>query len=132
MKFTPKQYAQALIEALQDTNPKDQEKVLDNFVKVLADNNNLRLFDQITEEFHKLDLAKKGIVQATATSAHPISKENEKAIIEELNKLAQKKIELKTEVNEKLIGGVIIRMEDQMIDASVKNQLEQLKSNLTQ
>jgi len=131
MKFTPKQYAQALIEALQDTSPKDQEKVLDNFVKVLAENNNLRLFDQISQEFHTLDLAKKGIVQATATSAHPINKENEKAIIEELNKLAKKKIELKTKVDENLIGGIIIQMEDQMIDASVKNQLEQLKNNLT-
>lgn len=132
MKFSAKQYAKALADSLEDTNPKDQEKVLDNFVKILVENNDLRLFDQITEEFHILDLAKKGILQAHVKSAHPLNKDNEKAIIEELNKLAKKKIELKTEVDEKLIGGVVIQMDDQMIDLSTKNQLEQLKNNLTQ
>ena len=131
MKFSAKQYATALIDSLEDTNPKDQEKVLDNFVKVLAEHNDLRLFDQIEQEFHKLDLASKGIRQVDVKSAHPLNKENEKAIIEQLNKLVKGKVELKKEVDERLIGGVVIRMEDQVIDASVKNQLEQLKGTLS-
>lgn len=118
------------MDSLSDTSPKDQEKVLDNFVKVLAENNDLRLFDQIEQEFHKLDLAKQGIKQVEVTSAHPLNKENEKAILDELNKLVKGKVELKKEVDERLIGGVVIRMEDQVIDASVKNQLEQLKETL--
>ena len=130
MKFSAKQYAVALMESLETTDPKDQDKVLDNFVKVLAENNHMRLFDQIEQEFHKLDLAKQGIRQVQVKSAHPLSKSNEKAILEELNKLVKGKVELSSEVDERLIGGVIIRMEDQVIDASVKNQLEQLKENL--
>ncbi len=130
MRFSAKQYAQALMDSLQDTGPKDQEKVLDNFVKLLAENNDLRLFDQIEQEFHKMDLAAKGIKQVEVRSAHPLNKENEKAILDELNKLVKGKVELKKEVDERLIGGVIIQMEDQVIDASVKNQLEQLKDNL--
>ncbi len=131
MKFSAKQYAKALMDAIQETNPKDQDKVLDNFAKILADNNDLRLYDQIAEEFHKLDLAKQGIKQVEVKSAHPLSRENEKAIVDELNKLVKGKIELKKEVDERLIGGVLIQMEDQVIDASVKNQLEQLKNNLS-
>jgi len=130
MKYSAKQYSLALMQSLQDTSPKDQEKVLDNFVKVLAENNDLRLFDQIEQEFHKLDLAKQGIKQVEVKSAHPLNKENERAILEQLNKLVKGKVELKKEVDERLIGGVVIRMEDQVIDASVKNQLEQLKENL--
>ncbi|OGE87645.1 MAG: ATP synthase F1 subunit delta [Candidatus Doudnabacteria bacterium RIFCSPLOWO2_02_FULL_49_13] len=132
MKYTPKQYAKALMDAIQETNPKDQEKVLDNFVKLLVENNDLRLFDQIAGEFHKLDLGRQGIRQAEVKSTHPLTKDNEKAILEELNKLAKTKIELKTEIDERLIGGVVIQMDDQLIDASVKNQLEQLRNNLTQ
>lgn len=132
MKFTAKQYAQALADSLSETNPKDQDKVLDNFVKILAENNDVRLFEKITEEFHSLELARQGIMQAHVKSAHPLSKDNEKAIMEELNKVAKKKIELKTEVDEKLIGGVVIQMDDQMLDLSTKAQLEQLKNNLTQ
>lgn len=130
MKFSAKQYAIALMDSLSDSSPKDQEKVLDNFVKVLAENNDLRLYDQIEQEFHKLDLAKQGIKPVQVTSAHPLNKENEKAILDELNKLVKGKVELNKQVDERLIGGVVIRMEDQVIDASVKNQLEQLKETL--
>src|SRR3989344_3020457 len=131
MKFSAKQYATALIDSLEDTNPKDQEKVLDNFVKVLAEHNDLRLFDQIQQEFHKQDLAKKGITQVEVKSAHPLNKENEKAVIQQLNRIVKGKIELKKELDERLIGGVVIRMEDQEIDASGKNQMEQLKGTLS-
>jgi len=132
MKFSPKQYALALFESLAETDPKDSSTVLDNFVKVLAENNDLRLFDEISEEFHKLELAKKGIKQAEVTSAHPLTHENEKEILHELNKLVKGDYELKKKVDEQLIGGVVIKMDDKMIDASVKNNLEQLKNNLIQ
>ncbi len=130
MKYSPKQYAGALMDSLEDTSPKDQNLVLDNFVNVLVANSDLRLFDQIAEEFHKLELVKLGIKQVNVKSAHPLTKENEKQILDELNKLAKHKVELKKEVDERLIGGVVIQMDDQVIDASVKSQLEQLKENL--
>ncbi|HEX9504351.1 MAG TPA: ATP synthase F1 subunit delta [Patescibacteria group bacterium] len=130
MKYSAKQYAQALMESLESTTPKDQEQVLDNFIKVLAENNDVRLFDQIAEEFHKLELAKKGIKQAEIITAHPTTRENDQQIIHELNKLAKGNLELKKKIDERIIGGVIVRMEDQMLDASVKNSLEQLKKDL--
>src|SRR5437763_1124724 len=131
MRYSPKQYAQALAESLQESNPKDESQILDNFAKVLAENNDLRLFDQIAEEFHRLELAKKGIKQVEVTTARPMNKENEQAIVQQLNKLVKGNFELKKKLDEQLIGGVVIRMEDQMIDASVKSNLEQLKKNLT-
>ena len=130
MKYTAKQYAEALMDSLTDTDPKDQNLVLDNFAAVLASNNDLRMFDDIAAEFHKLELAKKGIKQVEVTSAHPINAENEKEILHELNKLVKGHYELDKKVDEKIIGGVVIRMDDQMIDASVKNNLEELKNNL--
>ena len=131
MKYSAKQYSQALMETLESTNPKDQDHVLDNFVKVLAENNDIRLFEEISVEFHKLELAKKGIKQAEITTAHPTNKENEQQIIHELNKLVKGNLELKKKIDERIIGGVIVRMDDQMLDTSVKNSLEQLKNDLT-
>jgi F-type H+-transporting ATPase subunit delta len=132
MKFTAKQYAQALFESLQDTDPKHTDLILDNFVTALAENNDLRLFEEIAAEFHKLELNKKGIKQVEVTSAHPINKENEQQIIAELNKLVKGQLELKKKVDENLIGGVVIKFDDQMLDASVKNNLEQLKKDITE
>jgi F0F1-type ATP synthase delta subunit len=45
MKFNSKQYAQALYEALQET--KDHDKVVDNFVKILAQNGDLSKHPEI-------------------------------------------------------------------------------------
>ncbi len=130
MKFNAKQYAQALIDSLESTSPKDQDQVLDNFVKVLAENNDTRLFDEIASEFHNLELKKKGIKQAEVITAHPTNHENDEKILHELNRLVEGKLELKKKVDDRIIGGIVIRMEDQMLDASVKSNLEQLKKEL--
>ncbi len=132
MRFTPKQYAQALIETLESSSPADEGQILDNFANALAENNDLRLFDEIAAEFHKLELEKKGIKHVEVTSAHPMNPENEKQVLAELNKLVKGKFEIRKKIDENLIGGVVISMDDQMLDASVKNNLEQLKSELTQ
>jgi F-type H+-transporting ATPase subunit delta len=132
MKFTAKQYAQALLESLEATAPADTDKVLDNFVATIAENNDFKLYEEIISEFHKLDLAKKGVKQADVSSAHPLNSENEKQIVEALNDYVKGKVELKKQIDESLIGGVVVRMDDVLIDASVKNSLEQLKKDLSQ
>lgn len=130
MRFTPKQYAVTLKEVLENTAPNDTDKILDNFVAVLAENNDLAKFQEISEEFHKLELADKGLKQAEVTSAKPFSKDLEKQILDKLNDLVGSKVELKKEVDENLIGGLVIRMDDQVIDLSTKRSLEELKNEL--
>jgi F-type H+-transporting ATPase subunit delta len=132
MKFTAKQYAQALFDSLESTHGKDHDLVLDNFVAILAANNDLKLFPEISDEFHKFELKKRDIQLVEVTSARTLSKENEHQIIEKLNTIVKGNVELKKKIDEKLIGGVVIRMEDQVIDVSTKNTLEQLKNNLTE
>lgn len=132
MKYTAKHYAQALMDAVEQAAPKDEEQILDNFVRILAENNDIRMFEQIAEEYHKLDLAKKGQKQIELTTARVMDKHTEQEILEQLNKLAKVKVEVKKKIDEELIGGIIIRMEDQQLDASVKNSLEELKNNLVE
>jgi F-type H+-transporting ATPase subunit delta len=131
MKFTAKQYAQALYDSLEGTDPKDIDLVLNNFVEVLALNNDVRIFEQIEEEFHKLELAKDGKKLAEVTTAQPLSKDSERDIIKELNKIVKGDVELKKKIDEKILGGVIIKVDDQLIDASVRGELGKLKNELT-
>jgi F-type H+-transporting ATPase subunit delta len=117
---------------LQDTDPKDIDLILNNFVEVLSLNNDIKMFPQIEEEFHKLELAKQGKKLAEVTTAHPISKENERDIIRELNKIVKGDVEIKKKIDDKILGGVVIKMDDQLIDASVKNDLNKLKDELSE
>lgn len=132
MKITAQQYAKTLYESLQDTKAADHEKVLDNFAEVLRNNNDLGLFEEIEQEYDKLDKASKGIKIAEVTSAKPLEKHTEKEIIEHLNKMVDGQVELKKKVDEKILGGVVIKMDDTLIDASVKKSLEELKTDLSE
>lgn len=144
MKFTSQQYAQALYDAVSQTNPKDHDVVLDNFVKILAQNGELSKHQEIEKEYHILEMKEKGIKQIEITVAKDI--EVNKNIIDELNKVVgasfsrpQSKtggqgqplqVDIKKKVDEGIVGGVIVRVDDTLIDASIKTQLENLNQTL--
>lgn len=130
MKLTALQYAKTLFESLQDTDTKHHALVMDNFLAALKANNDLKMFEDIALEFEKLEKAQKGIKIAEVTSASPLNKQSEKDIIEQLNKIVGGKVELKQKVDEKLIGGVVIKLDDMLIDASAKKSLEELKKSI--
>jgi F-type H+-transporting ATPase subunit delta len=130
MAFSVAQYAQALYESLEGTKPGDHEQVIDNLVAVLKKNNDLKKFNEIVDAFERFDLEKRGVTKAEITTAHEVK--IDKTVIDSLNKLADQQVEIKQTVDESLIGGVLIRMDDTMIDASVKGQLKNLKKTLSQ
>lgn len=126
MKFTPKQYAQALHEAVSETAPAHQDQILDNFAQILKHNGDLSKIDEIEKEF----LSLLGIKQAQVTSSRAFSQEEEKRIISQLNEYAGGKVELKKKVDEGLVGGMVIKIDDELLDGSVKRSLTDLKHKL--
>ena len=130
MRYTPKQYAQSLFMALSDKEEKDRNALLDNFVNLLVRNNNLRLSSQIFQELKKLDLEKRGIKEVVVLSARDLGKFEEEVIKNNLKRLLNTEVELTKEVDETLVGGVKIKIDDQVIDATVKNYLQQLVNHM--
>ncbi len=128
MKFTSQQYAQALYDAIQETAPKDQSKVLDNFVKVLAENGDVAKHPEIEKAYLTIDLKGKGISQAEVTVAKDI--EMNSSLINQLNDIISNKIEVRKKVDSGIVGGIVIRVDDTLIDASIKTQLNNLNSEL--
>lgn len=128
MKYSSEQYANALFEALSEVGPKDHDTVIENFIALLQEQNELEHYEAIIEAYERLEQEKRGIQPATVTVARDMKLTG--GLLEELNSLAKKKLEITTQVDESIIGGVVIRMDDTLIDASVKTQLEQLKNSL--
>jgi F-type H+-transporting ATPase subunit delta len=130
MRFSLQQYAAALYESLHEVSSNDHDKVIANFIEILKSNGDLREYEKIIDTFEAYDREQKGIKQVELTTAHPV--EANRTIIHELNQIVGKDIELKQKVDERLIGGVVVKVDDTMIDGSVKGQLNKLKKNLTQ
>ena len=128
MKITSLQYAQALLEAIQITNAKDHDKVLEKFVKTLAQNGDLGKHVEIEKEYRMLEMKEKGISQAEVTTAKNL--EINSGLLKELNQIVGNKVEIKNKVDEGIIGGVVVRVDDTLIDASVRGQLDKLNQSL--
>lgn len=97
-----------------------------NFVKVLAENSRLALMPEIAVLFEALKAEAESTVEATATSAYPLSDAQVKSMTEALKKKLGCDVSLTTEVDASLIGGVVIRAGDLVIDGSTKAKIGSL------
>lgn len=101
-----------------------------NLAMILLDRNRLGIAPDMAGLFREMALAELGIVVADVTTAAPIDKEAETAIKSQLSRIIGKQIEIRTHVDESIIGGVVARVGDQLIDGSVSNQLRRLRNRL--
>ena len=92
MKFNNKQYAQALYEALQDTAPKDQDTVIENFVQILKSHNALAEYENIIIAYETFEREQKGITEVEISTANPSTKINQ-SLINDLNKVISEETE---------------------------------------
>ena len=129
MRFTHQQYAQALYESLHEVKPQDHDRVIANFIEVLKSNGDLREYERIIQSYEEYDREQKGIKQVEVTTAHEI--EANRNLVQQLNEIVGGQAEIMQKVDEQLIGGVVIKVADTLIDGSVKGQLSKLKKNLT-
>ena len=127
-KLTSTQYAQALYDAVHETAPKDHDLVMDRFVKILAQNGDLNKHSEIESEYQKLEMAEKGIKQAEVTVAKEAELNHQ--LIDHLNKIAGTKLDIKKKVDEGIVGGIIMKVDDTLLDASIKTQLNNLNREL--
>lgn len=68
---------------------------------------------------------------AFVESVVPLTGEEKKEISDKLSFLLGKDVEIRNLVNKKIIGGLRIKVASQIIDSSIKRQLERLKEELT-
>jgi F-type H+-transporting ATPase subunit delta len=128
MKFTTTQYAQALYDSVQQVNPKDYDVLLDNFVKILAQNGDLGKHAEIEAEYKRLEMKAKGISSAEVTVAADM--EINSGLINQLNQIIGSKVDVEKKIDDSIIGGVVVRVDDTLIDVSVKTQLSNLNKEL--
>jgi F-type H+-transporting ATPase subunit delta len=83
----------------------------------------------VIREFTRLHRLREGIVEATVTTAAALDTTEIKALQERLVDLTGRKIELQQHVDPELLGGIQVRVGDQLIDGSVRGRLERMRSD---
>ena len=102
-----------------------------NLIKVLIEYGRLSILPSITHAFEELKAQDEGTLEAQIIAASKPSATETKDLIKKLEAKFGKKIEATVFVDLELIGGIKIIVGDTVIDASVKNQLQNLAYTLT-
>jgi F-type H+-transporting ATPase subunit delta len=103
---------------------------LRNFVLAMANENALGLLPQVAEAFAVYGKAPTRLVEAEITSAEELSGEQRAKIERDVQQKYGQGTLLRFKVDESLIGGLIIRVGDRVIDNSLRARLSELQRNL--
>lgn len=102
----------------------------ENLLKLLARNGKLTLVTTIATLFEAYKANAEGYVDVDVSTAYPFSLEAQQDFATTLEKTLNRKVNLSIKVDESLIGGVLVRAGDRVIDGSIRGQLQQMRKAL--
>lgn len=101
-----------------------------NFLLLLVDKRREPALPAIIREYIRLANEARNIAEAEVFTAKELSAEQIEALAAKLSKVTGKNIVLKTTLDQALLGGVVVKIGDKLIDGSVARQLKVLKAAL--
>jgi F-type H+-transporting ATPase subunit delta len=101
-----------------------------NFVQLLAENKRFTSLPEIVRLFEEIKADQEGVLDARITTAFSLSDEQMAGLMAKLEAKFGRKIEASQEVDAELIGGVVIQVGDEVMDASVRGRLASMAATL--
>lgn len=103
-----------------------------NLTQLLVTKGRVELIPGILQELRRLVDASRGIVHARVTTAVPLEASEQASLAQQLAQRTGKQVMLSAEVDPSIIGGLIARIGDTLLDGSVRGRLEALKRHLAE
>jgi F-type H+-transporting ATPase subunit delta len=125
-RLSKEQKGELMLRVVSDKLNKQQQ----NLVRLMAENDRLKALPEVAHQFEIYRAEAEGKVEAEVISAFALSSEQEQAITKMLKSKLGRDVSITTSTDESLIGGVIIKAGDTIIDGSMKSQLESLALSL--
>lgn len=132
MKITTNQYAKSLYEATAKKTEQEVDGVVKNFLQLVIKNRQKKMLPKIMEKFSEMWNKNNATADAEVTSRFELDREQlsriEKFIKE---KYAVQNVNLKKSLDEKVMGGVIVKVGSEITDISLAGRLTNLKNRLS-
>ena len=105
-----------------------QSEITHSLINILVDNKRTSLLSNVAKSYIDLYNEEQGVKVATVITAIPLSSELESKVMEKVKELTgSEKVTLKNEIDPTIIGGFVLRVGDIQYNASIANQLGNLK-----
>jgi F-type H+-transporting ATPase subunit delta len=102
-----------------------------NFMRALADNRRLAYLPEIATLFEQLKDEAEGVIDVTVVTAAPLEDGQRATLSEALERKLKRQVRLQCQTDPALLGGVVLRAGDLVIDGSVRTRLDRIAYELT-
>ncbi len=110
--------------------PENTSEDVKNYLYVMLRDGHLELLADVIADMNRLAVRGPSVRLAHIVSAVPLTGEESEAVREKLRKSFGDQVDLQFEVDPSILGGLIVRVGDKVIDGSLENRLETLHSRL--
>jgi F-type H+-transporting ATPase subunit delta len=101
-----------------------------NFLKLLAERHRLPVLPRIRRRFESLWAEENQLLPVQVTAAVELDEELVKGIGKRIEEQTGRKVELSSEVDPEILGGLVVRVGNMVLDASVRNRLEEMRKQV--
>lgn len=109
----------------------DLGQITQGALAMLVDNKRVGMLREVAFHFISLNEKRKGNDNAVVTTALPLTPELEKKVLDQITKLTGKSVTIENKIDPSIIGGFVLRVGDVQYDASIANQLSNIKREFT-
>ena len=108
----------------------DDEPLFKNFLLLTAEKGRAGELDEVAREFERLMAREERRLTVELTTARELTDAEAKAIVEQIEKAAGRKVEATRSVDPDLVGGIVLQAGSYRVDASVRGRLQRLRQEL--
>ena len=109
----------------------DADENFVRFLELLAERHRMPAIFRIRREFDRLWRRENRLLPVQVTSAVELDEETVKQIGDRISEQTDRKVELSARVEPEILGGIVLQVGNSILDASVRNRLEQLRKQVT-
>jgi F-type H+-transporting ATPase subunit delta len=108
------------------------DEILVNFLSLLIENHRMPVIFRIRQEYERLWEEENRTLPVEITSAIELDQATTESVGRQIGERAGRKVTLAARVDPDILGGIIIRVGNSILDASIRNRLEQLRRHVAQ
>jgi F-type H+-transporting ATPase subunit delta len=102
-----------------------------NFLELLAEKHRMPVLFRVQRQFEERWKDEKRMLDVTVTSAVELDPEVVKKVGAEIEKQTDRSVELRSQVDDDILGGIVLQVGNKVLDASVRNRLEKLRRSVS-
>ncbi len=103
------------------------EEIFENFLGALLENHRMPAIHRIRREYDALWREEKKLLPVQITSAVELDEQIVKNIGDQIGEQTGREVDLRSIVDPEILGGIVLRVGNSILDASIKNRLDQLR-----